>query len=154
MIARRAVLGLPLALGATAAVDEDIRDVLAVIASALAESNLLNVFAQFDPSMEGLPLLRRHLEALTVEAEVASSIVVLEGAQEGDRYTAVLDWIMEIRPSAAGGGRSSRRRERVRCAFRKLKRKWKITALEPLAFFEPLTPAADAARLRSRIRRA
>ena len=31
MIARRAVLGLPLALGATAAVDEDIRDVLAVI---------------------------------------------------------------------------------------------------------------------------
>lgn len=153
MIARRTVLAFPLALRATAAVDEDIRDVLAVIASALAESNLLHVFAQFDPEMEGLAVLRRHLETLTGQAAVASSIVVLEGAQEEDRYAAVLDWIMEIRPLAGVGG-ASRRRERVRCAFRKLKRKWKISALEPLAFFEPLKPAAGAAPPASRTRRA
>ena len=144
MIPRRAVLLLPAARLLRAGVDEEIRDVLAVIASALADNNLLNVFAQFDPAMPDLALLRTHLEALTAQAAVASSVVVAEGAQEEDRYNAVLDWMMEIRPFAVGA-KLERRRERVRCSFRKERRKWRITALEPVAFFAPLKPSANAA---------
>jgi hypothetical protein len=145
MIARRAFLLLPAVRLLRAAVDEEIRDVLAVIASALADNNLLNVFAQFDPGMPQLSELRAHLEALTAQAAVASSIVVLEGAQEEDRYEAALDWMMEIRPLAVGA-RLEHRRERVRCSFRKQRRKWRITSLEPVAFFAPLKPTASAAQ--------
>jgi hypothetical protein len=143
MIARRALLWISAAGLCSATVDEEIRDVLAVIASALADSNLLNVFAQFDRDTPNLALLRAHLEALTAQAAVASSIIVLEGNQEGDRYMAALDWSMEIRPYAVGA-KLERRRERIQCAFRKQRRKWRITTLAPVAFLAPLKLAADA----------
>ena len=150
MIARRALWLLPCAGLLRAAVDDEIRDVLAVIAAALADSNLLNVFAQFDRDMPQLPLLRSHLQALTAEASVASSILVIEGSQEQDRYHAVLDWIMELRPAAVGG-KLERRRAQVRCSFGKQGRRWRITALEPVAFFAPLKQGASAARPASAI---
>jgi hypothetical protein len=143
MIGRRALLWLPAAGLLRAGVDDEIRDVLAVIASALADSNLLNVFEQFDPETPQLAQLRAHLEALTAQAAVASSIVVLQGERQGDRYTATLDWSMEIRPYAVGA-RLERRRERMPCAFRNQGRKWRITLLEPVAFFAPLKLAAGA----------
>jgi hypothetical protein len=145
MIARRSLLLLSVAGLLPAAVDDEIRDVLAVIASALAESNLLNVFAQFDPDMPQFPELRAHLEALAAQATIASSVVVIEGEQAENRYTAALDWMMEIRPLAVGA-KLQQRRERVRCTFRKTGRKWRIVSLEPIAFFAPLNSAAGVVR--------
>jgi hypothetical protein len=135
---RELLLGAFLGPALDAATDDEIRDVLALIASALAEANPAGLFEQFDPGMPELPTLRSHLEALMTHANVLSSIELVEGAGDGGNYTADLDWILEIRPKPETGP-LERRRERIKCAFRKQKRRWRVVSLAPVSFFAPST---------------
>jgi hypothetical protein len=145
MCTRRFLIALVPAALIRAAADDEIRDLLALIASALAEADLRRVFDQFDPDMPELPTLRAHLEALTTQANVLSSIVVVESVEEEGACRADLDWVMEIRSKNVTGF-IEQRRALVKCAFRKVKRKWRIVGLSPVSFFAPVSRAAGAPR--------
>jgi hypothetical protein len=137
MISRRELLllvALPSAL--RGAISEEIRDVFALVASALAEGNPANLMEQFDTAMPEYRDLRSSLEALTAHAWVASSIRV--DSEQGDEksYSVELDWLMEIRPRGFRA-QVERRRETVRCTLRKRRRRWLITAIGPISFFAP-----------------
>ena len=52
-----------------------------------------------------------------------------------------LDWFLQI-VEKQDTASVARRRQTVRCRLVKEKKKWRITALEPLAFFAPPNPPA------------
>ena len=97
----------------------------------------------FDPAMPGYEALRASVTALLREAEVQSSIDLVE--EEGDdRSRAVeLDWLVHI-VDRQDGAVAERRQERVKCRVEKSGKKWRIASLEPLQFFAPPDPVAHS----------
>jgi hypothetical protein len=133
---RRALLLVPFAarLGADSA--QEVWDLFTSMAAALSEANAGAFLNAFDPAMPGFEALRAGVTALLREAEVQSSIELVE--EEGDdRSRAVeLDWLVHI-VGRQDGAVVERRRERVKCRVEKSGRKWRIASLEPLQFFAP-----------------
>jgi hypothetical protein len=86
--------------------------------------------------MPGYEALRAGVTALLREAEVQSSIELVEEAGDDGRRTVELDWLVHI-VDRQDGAVAERRRERVKCRVEKSGKKWRIAALEPLEFFAP-----------------
>ncbi len=106
------------------------------MASALSEANAIAFMNAFDPAMPGYEALRASVTALLREAEVQSSIELVE-EQGDDRSRAVeLDWLVHI-VDRQDGAVAERRQQRVKCRVEKSGRKWRIASLEPLQFFAP-----------------
>ncbi|PWU12751.1 MAG: hypothetical protein C5B51_00020 [Terriglobia bacterium] len=118
---------------------QDVWELFTALASALSEGNAVRFMKAFDRSMKDYAVLEASIAALLQQAQVQSSIEVLNDAGDGPSRSVELDWFLQIvdqQDSAA----STRRRERVRCRLAKQGKTWQITALEPLAFFAPLRP--------------
>lgn len=78
--------------------------------------------------------LVNYIGALTAGFDIVCSIDVLSN-QGDDRARAVdLDWLLQL---TARGSPVARRRERVKCRLERRGKKWKITSLDPVAFFAP-----------------
>jgi hypothetical protein len=117
----------------------DVWDLLSQVAAALADGNVMEFRQAFDRNMPGYQTLETNVTALVSVYEVGSTIEPL--SQEGDSRTQTveLDWFLEL-VEQQDETNVTRRRERVRCRLVKNGKKWKITSLEPVAFFAP--PAA------------
>ena len=118
---------------------QDVWDLFTQMASALSEGNEVQFLTAFDRSMAGYQTLETNVSALLRQAEVQSSIEVLSDAGNGVSRSVELDWFLQIVEQQEAAG-STRRRERVRCKLAKQGKKWRITALEPLALFAPPRP--------------
>jgi hypothetical protein len=133
---RRALLLVPLATRLRADSAQEVWDLFASMAAALSEANASVFLNAFDPAMPGYEALRARVTALLREAEVQSSIELVE-EQGDDRSRSVeLDWLVHL-VSRQDGALAERRRERLKCRVEKFGRKWRVTSLEPLQFFAP-----------------
>jgi hypothetical protein len=126
---RRAFLFLPLAAPLLLADDRtDALDAIAPIASALSDGDAGTALGRLPEDAPNHAELRSNLAALIAQAEVTSSVEVLE-ASEGK---AELDWYMEIR-SRETRSIVERRRGKVSIRFRRRK----LLSVEPASMFAP-----------------
>jgi len=113
---------------------QDVWDLFTEVASALSEGNAAQFLKAFDRSMPGYAMLEANVIALLAQAEVQSSIEILSDEGTGATRAVELDWFLQIVAQQEAGG-STRRRERVHCRLAKQGKRWRITSIEPLAFF-------------------
>ena len=133
---RRALLLVPFAARLRADSAQQVWDLFTSMAAALSEGNASAFMSAFAAAMPGYEALRAGVTALLREAEVQSSIELVE-EQGDDRNRAVeLDWLVHI-VGRQDGALAERRRERVKCRVEKSGTKWRVASLEPLQFFAP-----------------
>jgi hypothetical protein len=118
----------------------DVWDLLTQVAEALSEGNLDEFFAAFDRMTPDYQTLMTNVSGLVREYEVGSTIEPLSEEGDGHTRTLELDWFLEL-VEQEDNTNITRRRDRVRVRVVKTGKKWKITSLEPVAFFAP--PAAN-----------
>jgi hypothetical protein len=143
-LTRRAVLALAVAASARAADPaQEVWDVVTAMAAALGRGSDGEFLAACDSSLAGYAELRGNVAGLVAAAEVESGIDPVKN--EGDAAARVLevDWLLHI--VERGLDRVTRRRQVVKCRIEKRSRKWKVVALEPVAFFAPPSAGMDLA---------
>jgi len=114
----------------------EIWDLLTRVAAALSQGNLAAFLGGFDRSMKGYQALAANAAALLGQYEVQSSIELLRDEPAGAARSLELDWFLQLEEQRDAGA-VIRRRERVHCRLEKRGKEWKITGIEPLAFFAP-----------------
>jgi hypothetical protein len=111
-------------------------DLFASMAQALSAGNPSDFLAPFERSMPGYRKLESQVFALLSQAEVASSVELVQDQGDDQRRRVELDWILEIR-SHLPAGPSEHRRQLLKAALTRRGKSWKIVSLEPLSFFAP-----------------
>ncbi len=111
-------------------------DVIAAMAAALAEDNTPAFLRRLDPKMPGYDELAANVQAMVEQADIHSSISALndEGGDTGRTLT--LNW--ELRLTRKGEEPRMQVREKaVTIRLTRIKEKWNVVFIEPLAFFAP-----------------
>jgi hypothetical protein len=136
-IARRTFLAA-LAAPLIAGTQQEVLDLFTDLASALSEGNGLVFLDRVDHSMPDYEKLQRNILALVAQYEIVAAIDVIE--DEGDDHTRAVqvDWILQIRAREETGP-LVRRRETVKCRLERVKKKWKVSSLDPISLFAPPT---------------
>ena len=111
-------------------------DLFASMAQALSAGNPSDFLAPFERSMPGYRKLESQVFALLSQAEVASSVELVQDQGDDQRRRVELDWILEIR-SHLPAGPSEHRRQLLKAGLTRRGKSWKIVSLEPLSFFAP-----------------
>ena len=86
--------------------------------------------------MAGYAKLRENVTGLVAQGDVQSLIEPVEDEGDGRRRVAQFDWTLLIERGQESTG-SLRRQQVVKCTVEKQGGKWRIVALEPIAFFAP-----------------
>jgi len=133
---RRALLLIPVAASLRADSAQQVWDLFTSMAAALSAGDASAFLSAFDAAMPGYEALRAGVTALLREAEVQSSIELVEEAGDDGSRAVELDWLVHI-VDRQDGAVAERRRERVKCRVENSGRKWRVTSLEPLQFFAP-----------------
>ncbi len=113
----------------------DVVDLFAGMASALSVDNPAGFMQGVDrktPDYEGL---QARIAALVQTSEIANSIELLKDEGTETRREVDLDWYLELR-SRSPGGPLVHKREVIHCSVEKQGRHWRITSLQPAAFFD------------------
>jgi len=110
---------------------------LAKLATALSDSDADVALDYFDSHMKSYGEIEQKLEALTAQADISCAIDVVDDQEAGGVHKLDLDWFMQLK-SQIDDSQFERRRERVQVEMRQFKGVWKITALSPIAIFDPL----------------
>ncbi len=113
------------------------------MAAALSGGSPAAFLAPVDPEMPGYAQLRANVYALLDQADVASSIRLLEDEGDEQKREVALDWVLEIRSKQASGP-LERRRQNVKARLERRRGEWKLVSLEPISLF-----AAPAVRPRA-----
>jgi hypothetical protein len=116
---------------------QDVWDLFTEIAAALSDSKPAEFMKAFARGMPGYETLHTNVEALLAAYELHSSIELLKEDGDSAARTVELDWFLQVVEKQDTAG-VTRRREQVRCQLVKQKKKWLITAFEPLSLFKPL----------------
>lgn len=133
-----AVLAAIVSIGAIAAAPPQTPvSVLGDLSASLSNNNVSGALSVFDAQMPGYRTMERNLEAIAAQDDVASTIDVVSEEETAGVHKLDLDWYLQL-TSRADSNQLERRRQRVRVEMRQIKGKWKITALEPVAIFDPL----------------
>ena len=112
------------------------RRLVGSMAAALTEVDVPAFMDAFDKDMPDYDRLKTNVAALVNQADVSSSIVPLMESGDDEKRTIDLDWFLEVR-SLQQDGPIVHRREVVHCELQKIKKRWKVVSIKPLAFFEP-----------------
>jgi hypothetical protein len=133
---RRSVMLLPLAGRLWADAASEVWELLASMASALADANPQAFFRAFDQRTPDYETLRTNVTALVTDWEVRSSIEpqVNEGSDTERRLE--LDWLLEL-VERQDTSAVVRRHDTVSCTVEKNGRQWKVTSMRPVSFFFP-----------------
>ena len=134
---RRVALLLPFALRCRAA--DPAREVLVLISDAagsLSAGDAAGFLKAFDPAMPDYARLRENVQALVAQGEVQSLIDPLEDEGDSRRRVEQLDWTLRLKHGPESANFSDRRQV-VKCTLEKQANRWRIVALEPVAFFAP-----------------
>jgi hypothetical protein len=134
---RRLLLTIPLAACCRAAdAAQEVLDLVADAAASLSAGNVSLFLKAFDPAMAGYAKLRENVTGLVAQGDVQSLIEPVEDEGDGRRRVAQFDWTLLIERGQESTG-SLRRQQVVKCTVEKQGGKWRIVALEPIAFFAP-----------------
>jgi len=116
--------------------NQEVYDRFESMASSLSQGDAEPFVDALDPSMSGYRDLAANVRALAAQTEVTSAIEVLTESGDATHQDVQLDWFLEI-TQKSDPLNLVRRRETVKCRLEKQKKKWRIVALEPAAFFAP-----------------
>jgi hypothetical protein len=109
-------------------------EVFRAVTEALANQDADAFLDQFDSKMRQYETLRDEIQDLFGAAqEIGSTIDVISDEGDDQKRTLELDWLLKIDNNDA-------RRQIVKCQVEKQGKKWKITALDPVAFFKAPVP--------------
>jgi hypothetical protein len=135
---RRALVLLAMAACCRAADPaKEVLDLFTDVAASLSAGNVARFMAAFDPAMPGYAKLRESVSALAAQGDVQSSIDPVEN--EGTESERDVEWRWTLRIRRGQDSTASvQREESVKCKVAKRAGKWRITELEPLAFFAPV----------------
>jgi len=127
---------LPLGRFALAEEPSKLLDLFTRMAAALSAGSPAEFLAPFDRSMPDYRKLRTEIFALLDQAEVASSVELVQEQGNEQRRWVELDWILEIR-SLLPVGPWERRRQILKASLARRGKSWKVISLDPLSFFAP-----------------
>jgi hypothetical protein len=139
------VLAGPVVLNADAAADA--WELVTALAAALAEDNASGFLDRMDKNMPGLDDLSRNVRAMLEQANVQSSVSPLANDGGDSARKVQLDWELRLKPksltnplgtdlNSQGGARPLvEREEAVTLELRRDGKKWKVTKVDPIAFF-------------------
>ena len=130
------VLACLLLLPLQAGTHEDVTEVFASTAAALAAVNVPQFMDAFDKDMSDYGKLKTSVTALVNQTEVTSAVELIKDEGDETRRTVDLDWYIQVRSLLADGPIATRR-EVIHCELRKEKKRWKIVSLKPIEFFAP-----------------
>ena len=134
MTRRRLLLALLAPAGLRADARAEIIDLFASLAAALSARDADLFLKPFDRGMKDYGRLAALVRALLDQAEVTSSVELIDFDESKGRVD--LDWLMEIRIAQAAA-MSERRHRKVTCTVTGAGKRRKITALDPVEFFAP-----------------
>lgn len=89
--------------------------------------------------MPGYDRLADYARALCDQDDVASSIDISKETGDDRRRELVLDWTLQL--SGKTDSRVEQRERSVRCTFEHRKKRWLVTAFDPIDFLAPPHPA-------------
>jgi len=128
---------LLLATLARAEENPPVNDLFAEIASDLSQSDASAFMSHFDPKMSGYDRLYEFVRALSGQDAVSSGIDILKDTGDDRERAVELDWTLEISVGKEMDSAVERRQEKVHCKLERRKKRWVVTALEPITFFAP-----------------
>jgi len=136
-IARRTFLAA-LAVPLMAGIEQEALDLFTDLASALSEGNGQVFLDRIDHSMPDYDKLERNILALVAQNEIVAAIDVLQNEGDSQTRAVQVDWLLQIRAREQTGP-LVRRRETVKCRLDRIKKKWKVSSLDPISLFAPPT---------------
>jgi hypothetical protein len=136
MTRRCLIFGGAFAAGLRADAAGDAWNLMASMATSLADGDSVTFLSAFDPAIPHWAELQANVYALLRLAVVETSIDLVNN--EGDDSTRRLetDWLLMIK-LRSGLVAPIRRQQRVRCRVEKQGRRWRVAAFDPLSLFQP-----------------
>ncbi len=131
---RRSFLAL-LGVALRAETSDELRDIVAQMATSLSAANESAFFHQIDKKMPGYNRLREQLIGLMGYAELSSSVDIRSSSGDEQKQTAKLDWYMSLK-SRVEQTVTAQRRETLTFDFEKRGKRWMVTRIEPQDFFK------------------
>lgn len=138
---RRAFLGFLLAAAGSAQDREsqDVLDMFADMAEGLSTANAGQFMSRVERSYSGYDDLRRNVEALVEQWDLAASIEPLRGSGSDTERSVEVDWFLELRAKAPSN-RVIRRREVLTLKLKRSGKRWKIADLSSAGLFSAIVP--------------
>ena len=133
---RRGLIFIGLAAPLFADDSREVWELLAQVAGALSEGNIDEFLQAFDRAMPEYRALELNVSSLLRQYDVRSSIEPLDEETKGLTHIVDLDWLLEL-IEQQDNTNITRRRERIHCEVVKQGKAWKVTKIEPIAFFAP-----------------
>ena len=132
--AQAALLLAIFALACQAQGNQDIRNRLSDISTALSSGNPSNAMEPFDKSFSGYQKLSDYFSALTAAYQVAAEVEVTDEQQTDDGIKLSVRWTLHL---TDGGKNTENRSADLTLQWARKKGKWQITDLTPLDLFNP-----------------
>ncbi len=131
------IAGLLFAAVALADSSTDVYNLVASMASALAEENPTDFANSLSKDMPGRNALVKDVKAMLAQAGATSSIV--PGQNEGDdsKRTITVEWTLSLKRRGGDDVQAADRRAEVTITAVREGKKWKVTSFEPASFFAP-----------------
>jgi hypothetical protein len=138
----RVVALLCLALICQAQGNQELRNRLSDITTALSAGNPSNAMEPFDRSFPGYQKLSDYFTALTNAYQVATEVEVTDEEDTDDGIKLTVRWTLHLTDSEKN---TENRNADLTMNWKKTKGKWKITNLAPLDLFDPQQPKTGTA---------
>jgi hypothetical protein len=114
----------------------DVLNVFSAAAEALTNDDSAAFLDHFDRGMPEYAALRSNIEGLLAAYDVGSTIEVVTDEGDDEKRTVALDWLLVTSEKNAVNGDQQTRRRIVKCTLEHHGKQWRITALDPVAFFQ------------------
>jgi len=113
---------------------DDIRNILASMATDLSAGNISGFLKATDGNLPGRDELRQQLVGLTSAYDLNSSVQVQTSSGGPDQQLAQVDWYLSGR-SRSDNAVGFQRREVLSIEFKRRNKRWLVTRLDPRSFF-------------------
>ncbi len=114
----------------------DVLNVFSAAAEALTNDDSAAFLDHFDSNMPDYATFRGNIEGLLAAYEVGSTIEVVTDEGNDEKRTVSLDWLLVTSEKDAVNGNQQTRRRIVKCTLERRGKQWRITALDPIDFFQ------------------
>lgn len=117
--------------------EQDVTDVVSILASSLSESNAQSFLRTLDHGIAEYPQLERDVTALIGQTLISCSVDVIGATGPPTAKTAELDWYMALKLQQ-DYNIIERRRVKVTMKIEKRGKKWVVTGFQPATLFAPM----------------
>lgn len=114
--------------------EDELRDVLASMATDLSAGNIAGFLNPFDKSFPARDEFRQQLFGMMQAADLNSSVQIQTASGSAEKQVAKVDWYLDFR-SKGDSMIFHQQREVLTIEFTRRGKRWSITALEPRSFF-------------------